>query len=48
VLWRRRKDGLYWDDRTLILNSLMVIQAKLEEIELLLREEDDGEGSEES
>lgn len=45
-MFRRRDDELGWEDRTLILRSLMRVEAKLESIESLLLEEDDGEDQE--
>jgi len=45
MLWSREPDNS-WDDRTLILRSLMRVEAKVDRIELLLLEDDDEEDRE--
>jgi hypothetical protein len=48
VFKRRDEPDLAWDDRTLILDALMRIGAKLEDIEALLLEDGNGEDRERS
>jgi len=45
VFRRREEEFEAWDDHTLILDALMRIGAKLEDIERFLYEEDDEEDS---
>jgi hypothetical protein len=46
VLRRGRQPPESWDDFTIVIESLMRIEAKLDTIEQLVREEDDGEDQE--